>query len=61
MSIEQAAKELADKYKLGNKVSACRELALDPRRSELYPLVEVQIEATELKNFERLYKTFSTR
>lgn len=64
MTPEELAAEatrLADQYKLGNKVSACRELAASPNRGELYALVEAQIEATEKKNFERLYKTFANR
>lgn len=60
-ALQAEANRLAELYKLGNKVTACRELALDQRRGELYPLVEAQIPEAERKNFERLYKTFVNR
>lgn len=59
---QKEADAIVEAYKLGNKVTACKQLAMKPNRDTLYPLVEVQIEpAGEKKNFERLYKTFANR
>lgn len=60
-ALELEATRLYELYNLGNKVSACRELALDPRRALLFPLVKAGIPAPEHNNFTRLYNTFVNR
>ena len=60
-SVQGEADRLARLFNLGNKVTACRELALDPRRDELYPMVKLLVPEPEHQNFSRLYSTFVNR
>lgn len=59
--LHREADRLSRLFNLGNKVTACRELALDPRRDELYPMVKLLVPEKEHQNLSRLYSTFMNR
>lgn len=60
-SVQGEADRLARLFNLGNKVTACRELAFSAQRDELYPLVKQLVPEPEHQNFTRLFNTFVNR